>query len=71
MNSYLKALQGMAKKISWRQPAETIGISGNKGSLIELPVVFRAGFAIFNWNFDAHGKLLGTTFQGMIAPPLQ
>lgn len=32
----------------------------------------RAGAAIFNWNFDARGKFLGTTFQGMIdAPPQQ
>jgi hypothetical protein len=31
----------------------------------------RAGFAIFNWNFDARGKFLGTTFQGMLDPPLQ
>lgn len=29
-----------------------------------------AGSAIFNWNFDVHGKFLGTTFQGMIDPPL-
>lgn len=31
----------------------------------------RAGVAIFNWNFDAKGKFLGTAFQGMINPPLQ
>jgi hypothetical protein len=30
----------------------------------------RAGFAIFNWNFDAQGKFLGTAFQGLTAPPL-
>lgn len=30
-----------------------------------------AGSAIFNWNFDARGKFLGTSFQGMIDPPLQ
>jgi len=30
----------------------------------------RAGFAIFNWNFDAQGKLLGTAFQGLTPPPL-
>jgi hypothetical protein len=30
-----------------------------------------AGSAIFNWNFDAKGKFLGTSFQGMIDPPLQ
>lgn len=31
----------------------------------------RAGFALFNWNFDAQGKFLGTTFLGMTPPPLQ
>ena len=31
----------------------------------------RAGAVIFNWNFDARGKFLGTSFQGMIDPPLQ
>ena len=30
-----------------------------------------AGQAIFNWNFDAAGKFLGTSFQGMTDPPLQ
>lgn len=30
-----------------------------------------AGSAIFNWNFDATGKFLGTSFQGMLDPPLQ
>jgi len=30
-----------------------------------------AGSAIFNWNFDAKGKFVGTSFQGMIDPPLQ
>lgn len=30
-----------------------------------------AGYAIFNWNFDAQGKFLGTAFQGMIGPSLQ
>jgi hypothetical protein len=29
-----------------------------------------AGFAIFNWNFDAHGKFIGTEFQGLTPPPL-
>jgi hypothetical protein len=27
--------------------------------------------AIFNWNFDATGKFLGTSFQGMLDPSLQ
>jgi hypothetical protein len=30
-----------------------------------------AGSALFNWNFDAQGKFLGTTFLGLIPPPLQ
>ena len=30
----------------------------------------RAGFAMFNWNFAADGKFLGTTFVGMTPPPL-
>jgi hypothetical protein len=30
----------------------------------------RGGSAIFTWNFDARGKFLGTTFVGMLAPPL-
>ena len=30
-----------------------------------------AGQVIFNLNFDARGKFLGTSFQGMIDPPLQ
>jgi hypothetical protein len=29
------------------------------------------GDAIFTWNFDAHGKFLGTTFVGMTPPPLK
>lgn len=31
----------------------------------------RAGFAIFNWNFDAQGKFLGTAFMGLSPPALQ
>jgi hypothetical protein len=31
----------------------------------------RAGMAFFNWNFNAKGKFLGTTFVGMTPPPLQ
>lgn len=30
-----------------------------------------AGDAIFDWNFDASGKFLGTSFQGLIDPSLQ
>ena len=31
----------------------------------------RAGLAIFNWNFDAQGKFVGTAFMGLTPPPLQ
>jgi len=30
----------------------------------------KAGFALFNWNFDATGKFTGTTFQGLTPAPL-
>jgi hypothetical protein len=30
----------------------------------------RAGSAFFNWDFDAKGKFVGTTFVGMTPPPL-
>jgi hypothetical protein len=30
-----------------------------------------AGFAIFNWNFNAQGKFFGTTLMGLTSPPLQ
>jgi len=30
-----------------------------------------AGFAEFNWKFDAKGKFLGTSFMGMTPPPVQ
>jgi hypothetical protein len=30
-----------------------------------------AGFAVFNWNFDAQGKFLGTAFMGLTPPALQ
>jgi hypothetical protein len=30
-----------------------------------------AGSALFNWNFDAQGKFLGTTFLGLLSAPLQ
>src|SRR5208337_1145896 len=29
-----------------------------------------AGFALFNWNFNASGKFTGTSFQGMTPAPL-
>lgn len=29
------------------------------------------GFALFNWNFDAQGKFLGTSFIGMTPAPVQ
>ena len=30
-----------------------------------------AGFALFNWNFDAQGKFQGTSFMGLTPPPLK
>jgi hypothetical protein len=35
------------------------------------PACAHAGSVIFNWNFDANGRFLGTTFEGMINPPLR
>ena len=29
-----------------------------------------AGFALFNWNFNAQGKFQGTTFLGLTPAPL-
>jgi len=31
----------------------------------------RVGFAMFNWNFGAQGKFLGTSWIGMTPPPVQ
>lgn len=34
------------------------------------PTCAHAGFALFTWNFNQEGKLLGTTFLGMTPPPV-
>ena len=58
-------------------PNSQTGPNGGIQFTVQYPLIngchacARAGFAIFNWNFDARGKFLGTTFQGMIDPSLQ
>lgn len=58
-------------------PNSQTGPNGGIQFTVEYPLIngchacARAGFAIFNWNFDAKGKFLGTTFQGMLDPSLQ
>jgi hypothetical protein len=58
-------------------PNSQVGPNGGVQFTVGYPLIdgchacARAGTAIFNWNFDARGKFLGTSFQGMIDPPLQ
>jgi hypothetical protein len=58
-------------------PNSQSGPNGSTQYLIDYPLIngchacARAGRAIFTWNFDAAGKFLGTTFQGMTPAPLQ
>ena len=58
-------------------PNSQAGPDGGIQFTVDYPLIngchacARAGFALFNWNFDAKGKFLGTTFQGMLDPPLQ
>jgi len=58
-------------------PDSQVGTNGDLQFTIGYPLIDgchacpRAGTAIFNWNFDAMGKFLGTSFQGMLDPPLQ
>jgi len=58
-------------------PNSQAGPDGGIQFTVEYPLIngchacARAGAVIFNWNFDAKGKFLGTAFQGMIDPPLQ
>jgi hypothetical protein len=53
------------------------GVNGGIQFTVGYPLIngchacARAGSAIFNWNFDSGGKFLGTTFEGMLDPPLQ
>jgi len=57
-------------------PNSQPGPNGGRQFVVGYPLIngchacARAGQAIFNWNFDAKGKFLGTTFQGMTPPPL-
>jgi hypothetical protein len=57
-------------------PNSQPGSNGGVQFTVQYPLIngchacARAGFAIFNWNFDARGKFLGTSFQGMLDPPL-
>ncbi|MFZ1930767.1 MAG: hypothetical protein WAU50_16625 [Candidatus Sulfotelmatobacter sp.] len=58
-------------------PNSQAGPDGGVQFSVDYPLIYgchacaRAGAAIFNWNFDMRGKFLGTSFQGMIDPPLQ
>jgi len=60
---------------SW--PSSQSGPDGGIEFTVAYPLIdgchacARAGDAIFNWNFDASGKFLGTSFQGIVGPPLQ
>jgi len=57
-------------------PNSQLGPSGGIQFTVSYPLMngchacARAGFAIFNWNFDAQAKFLGTAFQGLTPPPL-
>jgi hypothetical protein len=57
-------------------PNSQTGPDGGVQFIVGYPLIngchacARAGFAMFNWNFTAQGKFLGTTFVGMTPPPL-
>jgi len=57
-------------------PNSQAGPNGGTQFVLDYPLIngchacARAGRAIFTWNFDAHGKFLGTSFQGLTPPPL-
>lgn len=57
-------------------PNSQTGPNGGTQFTVQYPLLngchacASAGFAIFNWNFDANGKFLGTAFQGFIDPSL-
>ncbi len=55
------------------QPSDNGGIQFTVGYplLDGCHACARAGDAIFTWNFDAAGKFLGTSFEGIIDPPLE
>src|ERR1700691_4666168 len=58
-------------------PTPQAGPNGGSQFVLEYPLrngchaCARAGSAIFTWKFDAQGKFLGTTFDGLLSPPLQ
>jgi hypothetical protein len=58
-------------------PESQPGSNGGTQFVVAYPLIngchacARAGLAIFTWNFDAQGKFLGTSFQGMTPAPLQ
>jgi hypothetical protein len=58
-------------------PSAQVGPNGQMQFTVSYPLrngchaCARAGDAIFSWNFDAQGKFLGTSFQGLIGPPVQ
>jgi len=58
-------------------PNSQAGPDGGIQFTVEYPLIngchacARAGSAVFNWNFNAQGKFLGTTFEGLIDPGLQ
>jgi len=58
-------------------PNSQAGPNGGTQFVVSYPLLngchacAHAGLAIFTWNFDAQGKFLGTSFQGMTPPPLQ
>lgn len=58
-------------------PNSQPGPNGGTQFVVAYPLIngcracARAGLAIFTWNFDAKGKFLGTSFQGMTPAPLQ
>jgi hypothetical protein len=58
-------------------PNSQTGPNGGKQFTLGYPLLNgchaceRAGFAIFNWNFDAKGTFLGTSFMGLTPPPLK
>jgi hypothetical protein len=57
-------------------PNSQAGPNGGIQFVVDYPLLNgchaceHAGFALFNWNFDAQGKFLGTTFLGLTPPPL-
>jgi len=57
-------------------PNSQTGPDGGVQFIVGYPLIngchacARAGFAMFNWDFTAQGKFVGTTFVGMTPPPL-